>query len=99
MTMHTRRKFLGVTLKGATTAAATGLLAKTAFAANHDGTAREQSLDDGRSGHYRPPFAFGMGGVPLGNEFEYVTDDDAYATIEAAWNAGVRYLTWRLATD
>jgi D-threo-aldose 1-dehydrogenase len=32
-----------------------------------------------------------MGGVPLGNEFEYVTDEDAYATIEAAWNAGVRY--------
>ena len=32
-----------------------------------------------------------MGGVPLGNEFEYVTDDEAYATIEAAWNAGVRY--------
>jgi D-threo-aldose 1-dehydrogenase len=32
-----------------------------------------------------------MGGVPLGNEFEVVTDEDAYATIEAAWNAGVRY--------
>lgn len=34
---------------------------------------------------------FGLGGVPFGNEFSYVTDDDAYATIEAAWNAGVRY--------
>jgi hypothetical protein len=31
------------------------------------------------------------GGVPLGNEFEVVTDEDAYATIEAAWNASVRY--------
>ena len=41
--------------------------------------------------HYRPPFKFGMGGVPLGNEFEVVTDENAYATIEAAWNAGVRY--------
>jgi D-threo-aldose 1-dehydrogenase len=41
--------------------------------------------------HYKPPFRFAMGGVPLGNEFEFVTDDDAYATIEAAWNAGVRY--------
>ena len=41
--------------------------------------------------HYKPPFKFGMGGVPLGNEFEVVTDKDAYATIEAAWNAGVRY--------
>ena len=35
--------------------------------------------------------AFGLGGVPFGNEFAYVTDEDAYATIETAWNAGVRY--------
>ena len=35
--------------------------------------------------------AFGLGGVPFGNEFAYVTDDVAYATIEAAWSAGVRY--------
>jgi D-threo-aldose 1-dehydrogenase len=34
---------------------------------------------------------FGLGGVPFGNEFAYVTDEDAYATIEAAWSAGVRY--------
>jgi D-threo-aldose 1-dehydrogenase len=34
---------------------------------------------------------FGLGGVPFGNEFAYVTDENAYATIEAAWNAGVRY--------
>ncbi len=32
-----------------------------------------------------------MGGVPLGNEFAIVTDKDAEATIEAAWDAGVRY--------
>src|SRR6202030_19325 len=29
--------------------------------------------------------------VPLGNEFEVVSDEDAYHTLEAAWNAGVRY--------
>jgi D-threo-aldose 1-dehydrogenase len=34
---------------------------------------------------------FGLGGVPFGNEFAYVTDEDAYDTIKAAWNAGVRY--------
>lgn len=34
---------------------------------------------------------FGLGGVPFGNEFAYVTDEIAYATIEAAWTAGVRY--------
>ncbi|MGB6986866.1 MAG: aldo/keto reductase [Candidatus Aquilonibacter sp.] len=34
---------------------------------------------------------FGLGGVPFGNEFAYVTDEVAHDTIEAAWNAGVRY--------
>jgi D-threo-aldose 1-dehydrogenase len=38
-----------------------------------------------------PKKSFGLGGVPFGNEFAYVTDEVAYATIEAAWNAGVRY--------
>ena len=38
-----------------------------------------------------PEKAFGLGGVPFGNEFAYVTDEVAYATIEAAWEAGVRY--------
>jgi len=33
----------------------------------------------------------GLGGVPFGNEFAYVTDEIAYETIESAWNAGVRY--------
>ncbi len=51
----------------------------------------EQSVRSGNKGHYKPPFRFGIGGVPLGNEFAVVTDKDAYATIEAAWNAGVRY--------
>jgi D-threo-aldose 1-dehydrogenase len=42
-------------------------------------------------GHYKPPVKFGMGGVPLGNEFAVVTDKEAEATIEAAWSAGIRY--------
>jgi D-threo-aldose 1-dehydrogenase len=29
--------------------------------------------------------------VPLGNEFEVVTEKVAYATLDAAWDAGVRY--------
>ena len=51
----------------------------------------EQPASSGNKGHYKPPFRFGIGGVPLGNEFAVVTDKDAYATIEAAWNAGIRY--------
>src|SRR6202050_1611921 len=51
----------------------------------------EQTAGSTGNGHYKPPFRFAMGGVPLGNEFEFVTDKEAYATIEAAWDAGVRY--------
>jgi D-threo-aldose 1-dehydrogenase len=40
---------------------------------------------------YRPPVNFGLGGVPLGNEFAVVTEKTAEATLEAAWDAGVRY--------
>jgi hypothetical protein len=34
----------------------------------------------------------GLGGVPLGNEFEFVSDKDAYETLEAAWDAGLLLL-------
>jgi D-threo-aldose 1-dehydrogenase len=40
---------------------------------------------------FAPEFRFGLGGVPLGNEFEVVTDEDAEATLQASWDAGVRY--------
>lgn len=40
---------------------------------------------------YRPPTDFGLGGVAIGNEFQFATDDQAHATLEAAWDAGVRY--------
>lgn len=40
---------------------------------------------------FRPEFKFGLGGVPLGNEFDKHTDKDAEATLDAAWAVGVRY--------
>lgn len=40
---------------------------------------------------FTPEFRFGLGGVPLGNEFDQHTDTDAQATLEAAWALGVRY--------
>src|SRR3982074_613995 len=95
MNMNTRREFLSLTLKGATMVAATGFLAEAAAASDTadmaGSTATAQTLGGNGEWHYKPPLKFGMGGVPLGNEFEVVTDEDAYATIEAAWNAGVRY--------
>lgn len=40
---------------------------------------------------FKPEFRFGMGGVSLGNEFNKHTDKEAEATLEAAWDIGVRY--------
>ena len=40
---------------------------------------------------FKPEFRLGMGGVPLGNEFNKISDKQAEATLEAAWNVGVRY--------
>lgn len=73
--------------------AATGILPKSASASGMTSanTGVAQSSNEPADAHYKPLFKFGMGGVPLGNEFEFVTDEVAYATIEAAWNAGVRY--------
>lgn len=40
---------------------------------------------------FKHQFRFGLGGVPLGNEFNKHTDREAEATLEAAWDVGVRY--------
>ena len=40
---------------------------------------------------YRPPHRFGLGGVAIGNEFQFATDEQAEATLAAAWDAGIRY--------
>lgn len=40
---------------------------------------------------FQPAFRFGLGGVPLGNEFDKHTDQDAEATLASAWAMGVRY--------
>ena len=33
----------------------------------------------------------GFGTAPLGNLYRAITDDDAHAILEAAWDGGVRY--------
>ncbi|OWY12085.1 MULTISPECIES: aldo/keto reductase [Thioclava] len=40
---------------------------------------------------YELPHPIGMGGVALGNEFRVTTDRQAADTLEAAWEAGIRY--------
>jgi D-threo-aldose 1-dehydrogenase len=94
--MNTRRDFLNLGVKGSAMAAAAALLpwAKSAQANPADIRSRNHMQNNANSGssvHYKPAFKFGLGGVPLGNEFAVVTDKDAYAILEAAWSAGVRY--------
>jgi D-threo-aldose 1-dehydrogenase len=40
---------------------------------------------------YVPPGPLGMGGAPLGNLFDRIPEEVALATVEAAWNAGIRH--------
>src|SRR5260370_42504397 len=93
--MTTRRDFLNLAMKGSALSAAAALMPEGASAAgkaSNESTSRAQSAAKSPSrGHYWPPFKFGLGGVPLGNEFSVVTDEDANAILEAAWSAGVRY--------
>src|SRR3981189_1460068 len=82
-----RRDFLGLAIQGAAVAATATLRGMSAAAQ----TTGVPSVQTATSEHYKPPVRFGLGGVPLGNEFSVVTEKDAYATLEAAWSAGVRY--------
>jgi D-threo-aldose 1-dehydrogenase len=85
MTTSSRRDFLGIVAAGSV------LPASSVFSGSTSAAPADMSQAGGRAGRYVPPVKFGLGGVPLGNEFEVVSDEDAYHTLEAAWNAGVRY--------
>jgi D-threo-aldose 1-dehydrogenase len=94
--MSTRRDFLNLAVKGSAMTAAAALLPTSASAQGNTGNSRsmnsmENDANSGSNVHYKPPFMFGLGGVPLGNEFAVVTDKDAHAILEAAWSAGIRY--------
>ena len=87
--MTSRRDFLSIATTGSALAAS-GLMAAAAGIAAGRGN-DTQSATGQPGGKYLPPIRFGLGGVPLGNEFEVITDEDAYRTLDAAWSAGVRY--------
>jgi D-threo-aldose 1-dehydrogenase len=94
--MSSRRDFLNLTVKGSALTAAAALMpdgvsaARIVYQDRATDSAQNPTNGTGRH-HYRPPHRFGMGGVPLGNEFSIVTDEDANAILEAAWSAGIRY--------
>src|SRR6201982_1032014 len=90
--MTSRREFLNLAMKGSALTAAAALMPGGPLAArNANEKAAQNAANTSPPRHYKPPFKFGMGGVPLGNEFSIVTDEDANAILEAAWSAGVRY--------
>jgi D-threo-aldose 1-dehydrogenase len=84
---NSRREFLTI----GTAAAGTLAMPLLAHAAPN-ATGQKDMAKTGRANRiFKPEFQFGLGGVPLGNEFEVVTDEDAMKTMEASWSAGVRY--------
>ena len=93
--MSTRRDFLNLVVKGsAMTAAAALLPGSTSAQGNTNDRSMNKMTNNTTSAsnvYYKLPFKFGLGGVPLGNEFAVITDKDANAILEAAWSAGIRY--------
>src|SRR6266853_2760249 len=92
----TGRDFFNLAVKGSAMTAAAALLPGSASAQGNTSNGRSMNkmtnnTSSGSNVHYKLPFKFGLGGVPLGNEFAVVTDKDAYAILEAAWSAGIRY--------
>lgn len=86
-TSNSRREVLGFAACAAAAIAAPALPAagQPAQAAGGTGAAfRAREI-------FTSQFRFGLGGVPLGNEFAVVTDEDAYRTLDGAWRAGTRY--------
>jgi D-threo-aldose 1-dehydrogenase len=94
--MSTRRDFLNFAVKGSAMAATAAVLPGGVSTQVNRRDSRSTNNMEGKANgssnvHYKPPFTFGLGGVPVGNEFAVVTDKDANAILEAAWSAGIRY--------
>ena len=92
---NSRREFLSM----ATVAG--GMLAMSSLvkgAAGPDTPRGNNMTNAGRAEQiFRPEFQFGLGGVPIGNEFEVVTDEDSMMTLEASWKAGIGWNCCRTA--
>lgn len=83
-----RREFLAL---AAVAAAGSALVPSKATAATQTGLEGTKTMTNRAQQIFKPEYRFGLGGVPFGNEFEVVTDEDAAKTLQASWNAGVRY--------
>ncbi|WP_394002957.1 aldo/keto reductase [Luteimonas sp. WGS1318] len=94
--MHSRRTFLSAAALGAATLAAAPMLARAQTTPGDvlptRGTTRPTALptNPARGPRYRPTSRVGLGCAPIGNNWAVVTEEDAQATIEAAWDGGMR---------
>lgn len=90
-----RRNFLSAAAMSAAAVAAAPLLSRAQVVSNRAADISDEfplpTNGTSASGHYRPPYRFGLGGVPIGNAFKPTTDEEAQAALKAAWNGGVRY--------
>ena len=93
--MITRRNFISNTVVGAAAVALSPALPSYATTlppvkgdSEIPGTAYENTT---KKAPFKLPHNFGLGGVALGNGFKPTTEQEAWATLEASWAAGVRY--------
>ena len=84
-----RRNVLGMAATAAGALATTSLASATSITPTTKGPAMAAS--NRAQEIFKPRFRFGLGGVPFGNEFNKISDRQVEETIEAAWDAGVRY--------
>lgn len=94
--MQSRRTFLSAAALGAATLATAPLVTRAQTTPGDvlptQGTTRRSALPTNPSGgpRYRPNGRVGLGGAPLGNNWAVVAEDDAQATLQAAWDGGMR---------
>lgn len=93
--MSTRRDFISTGLKAA---AITGLAPVIPAVSMTTSSMFEEGLTTPQTRNYpilrqnfTPKQSFGLGGVAIGNAFRQTTDQQAQESMQAAWDAGVRY--------
>lgn len=86
--MVTRRDFLSGMAAGTAVLAASSLISTPAVAKPAAPVTKQSAKTKG--GKYRPPFRLGLGGAPIGTNSYPVTDEEAQAVLEGAWDSGVR---------
>lgn len=94
--MTSRRHFLSAAALGAAALAASPLAARAQTTPGDvlptRGATRKAALPTNPRGgpRWRPMARVGLGGAPLGNNWAVVNEDDAQATLQAAWDGGMR---------